>query len=85
VIQPIFPWDAVLGTQIQVETLDEPVKLKIPPGSQGGQKLRLKEKGLVKKKGERGNFYVILQISLPEKITEREKELYEKLKHYHEG
>ncbi|MBI3593345.1 MAG: DnaJ domain-containing protein [Nitrospirae bacterium] len=85
VIQPIFPWDAVLGTHIQVATLDEPVKLRIPPGSQGGQKLRLKEKGLIRKKGERGDLYVALQIMLPEKITEKEKELYEKLKQLQSG
>jgi curved DNA-binding protein len=83
VTQTIYPWDAALGGEIQVATLDEPVKLTIPPGSQGGQKLRLKEKGLVKKKGERGNFYVTLQIILPEKMTEKEKELYHQLKQLH--
>jgi len=81
--QPIYPWDAVLGTDVEVATLDEPVKLKIPPGSQGGQKLRLKEKGLVKKNRERGDFYVTLQIILPEKSTEKEKELYQQLKQLH--
>jgi curved DNA-binding protein len=78
--QSIFPWDAALGTELQVPTLDGPVKLKIPPGSQGGKKLRLKEKGLLKKKGGRGDFFVVLQIILPEKISEKEKELYEQLK-----
>jgi curved DNA-binding protein len=83
VIQTIYPWDAVLGTEIQVDTLDEPVRLKIPPGSQGGQKLRLKEKGLSQKRGERGNFYVTLQIVLPEKTGEKEKAIYAQLKAIH--
>ncbi|MFI5303336.1 MAG: DnaJ C-terminal domain-containing protein [Nitrospiria bacterium] len=83
ILQPIYPWDAALGADVHVPTLDEPVKLKIPPGSQGGQKLRLKQKGLTRKKGERGDFYVILQIVIPEKLTEKEKELYQQLKELH--
>ncbi|MHB8482419.1 MAG: DnaJ C-terminal domain-containing protein [Nitrospiria bacterium] len=77
---PIFPWDAVFGTYLEISTLDGPVKLKIPAGSKSGQKFRVKEKGLQKKKGERGDFYVVLQIVLPEKTTEKEKELYKQLK-----
>ncbi|MBI1822136.1 MAG: DnaJ domain-containing protein [Nitrospirae bacterium] len=78
--QLIYPWDAVFGTDLEIATLDGTVRLKIPAGSKSGQKLRVKEKGLQKKKGERGDFYVVLQIVLPEKITEKEKELYHQLK-----
>ncbi len=76
----IYPWDAVFGTDLEIATLDGTVGFKIPAGSKSGQKLRVKEKGLQKKKGERGNFYVVLQIVLPEKITEKERELYKQLK-----
>lgn len=79
-VQPLFPWDLVFGTAVQIPTLDEPVKLKIPAGSQGGQKLRLKGKGLVRKEGGRGDFFVILQATVPEKVSEKEKELYRQLK-----
>ena len=82
--QALFPWDAVLGKELQVPTLDGAVKLKIPAGSQNGQKLRLKEKGLFKSKTERGNLYVILQMVLPEKVSEKEKELYQELKRLHD-
>lgn len=43
---PITPWEAALGTTVVVPTLAGKIDLKIPPGSQGGQKLRIKNRGL---------------------------------------
>ncbi|MFW5968077.1 MAG: DnaJ C-terminal domain-containing protein, partial [Persicimonas sp.] len=61
-------------------TLDGPVNLTVPSGSQGGAKLRLREKGLPRKKGgARGDLYARLQIRVPEELTERERELFEQL------
>ncbi|MGY2800886.1 DnaJ C-terminal domain-containing protein [Thermostichus sp. MS-CIW-25] len=76
---PISPSEAVLGAQVEVPTLDGVVKLRIPPGMQPGRKLRLAERGFPKGNGERGDFYVVVQIHLPTQVSGEERELYEKL------
>jgi curved DNA-binding protein len=73
----IAPWEAVFGAKIPFVTLDGEVQLKIPPGSQAGQKLRLKDKGLPKKGGERGNLTVELRVVVPTAATDEEKKLLE--------
>ena len=75
----IAPWQAVLGTEIEVPTLEEKVRLKIPPGTQNGQRFRLRGRGLPSSTGGRGDFYVAVQIDVPKKITERERELWRQL------
>jgi curved DNA-binding protein len=69
----IAPWEAVLGGKVQVPTLDGAVTLTLPPGSQGGQKLRVKGKGLPLKDGERGNLIAELMIVVPTDIDEDTK------------
>ena len=54
----IAPWQAVLGTELKVPTLEGSVRLKIPPGTQGGQRFRLRERGLPSASGKRGDLYV---------------------------
>lgn len=77
----VAPWEPVLGTEITVPTLDGKVKMRIPAGSHADQKLRLKGRGLPKgKTGERGDFYVTLQVTLPEKLEEDEKAAWEQLR-----
>lgn len=70
---------AVLGTEVEVPTPDGSVRLKIPAGSQPGRKFRLKGRGMPTKLGERGDFYVKLEIVLPEAVTADERALWEKL------
>ncbi len=77
---PISPDEAVLGAQIQVPTLDGVVTVNVPAGVQSGQLLRLRGKGWYNAKGERGDQLVKVQIATPKKITNNEKELYEKLR-----
>src|SRR5881394_614216 len=81
----IEPWQAVLGADLVVPTLEGNVRLKIPPGSQGGQRFRLRERGLSGTSGERGNLYVVAQINIPKKLTERERELWSELTKLHGG
>jgi len=77
----IAPWEAVLGAEISVPTLDGTVKLRIPPGSENGQQLRVRSRGLPKgKSGERGDFHAVLSIQIPEKLTDEERSLWEKLR-----
>ncbi len=75
---PITPWEAALGSKINVPTLGGPVDMKIAPNSQGGQKLRLKGRGLTSKT-QPGDQYVLLQIMTPPAETESQRELYEKM------
>jgi curved DNA-binding protein len=74
---PVAPWEAVLGATIEVPTLGGPVQLKIPPGSQAGERLRLRGRGLP---GEPpGDEIVTLVIAVPQHPGERERELYRQL------
>ena len=72
---PIGVHDAVLGTRIEVPSLDGPVKLRIPPGTQAGQKFRLRERGAPAASGGRGDLIVDVRIVLPAVVDERGKEL----------
>ncbi len=74
---PITPWEAALGASISVPTLGGPVKMKIPPGSQSGRKLRLKGRGLPGKPA--GDEYVVLEIVVPPADTEEKKSLWKAL------
>jgi curved DNA-binding protein len=76
---PLAPWEAVLGAKVGFTTLDGEVQLKIPPGSQGGAKLRLKDKGLPKKAGERGSLTIELRIVVPPSPSQEEHKLFEQL------
>ncbi len=76
----VTPWEAALGAKIPVQTLDGAVTLTIPPGSQSGQKLRLREKGLPKRGGGFGDLFAQIKIVVPKAMTDRERELFEELK-----
>ena len=76
---PVTPWEAALGTKVRVLTLDGPVSLNIAPGTQSGQKLRLRGKGLPKKGGKQGDQFAEIRIFLPVELTDEEKELFERL------
>jgi len=79
----IAPWQAVLGDQLIVPTLEGNARLKLPSGTQGGQRFRLRERGLPGVSGQRGDLYVVVQIALPKKLTEREQEIWEQLARLH--
>ena len=79
----IAPWQAVLGDKLIVPTLEGNARLKLPPGTQVGQRFRLRERGLAGVSGQRGDLYVVVQIALPKKLTEREREIWEQLARLH--
>ena len=79
----IEPWRAVLGGELLVPTLEGNARLKLPPGTQGGQRFRLRERGLPSSSGTRGNLYVDVQINVPKKLTEREREIWGELAKLH--
>jgi DnaJ-class molecular chaperone len=76
---PVTPWEALLGSKVNVPTLGREVEMTIPAGSQAGQRLRLRQEGLKKRSGGRGDEYVKLRIVVPSSPTAREKELFEHL------
>src|SRR5919198_205414 len=79
----IEPWRAVLGSELLVPTLEGKVRLKVPAGTQGGQRFRLRERGLPGVSGKRGDLYVVVQLNIPKKLTERERELWSELAKLH--
>lgn len=78
---PITPFEAVLGAQISVPSLDGAISVKIPPMTSSGQKLRLSGQGLENKtKTKKGDMIITVSIKVGEKLSKEEKALYEKLK-----
>lgn len=77
---PLAPWEAALGAQVEVPTLDGLVAVRVPAGSRAGTKLRLAGKGLPKPGGGAGDLYAVLTIVVPQSLTERERNLYESLR-----
>jgi curved DNA-binding protein len=74
----LAPWEAVLGTAVRIPTLEGPLTLKIPPGTNQGQKLRVRGQGLPMETG-RGNLYAVVSIQVPTHADEEEKKLWEQL------
>jgi curved DNA-binding protein len=75
----LAPWEAVLGANLSVPALDGRVNIKIPPGTQNGQKLRVRARGLPARDGARGDLMVVTRIAVPPKVTDSEKKLWEQL------
>jgi len=75
----VTPWEAALGAKVEVPTLDGPVKMTLPPGTQGGQRLRLRGKGMSAGGTGRGSLYVVIQVTVPKVLTAKERELFEQL------
>jgi curved DNA-binding protein len=77
---PVAPWEAVLGAEVDVPTLDGSVKMKLPPGTQAGKKLRLRQRGMRNEGGTRGDQIVVVQVVVPEEVTDRERHLFRQLR-----
>jgi len=75
---PLAPWEAALGTSVEAPTLSGKIKLTIPANSQSGQRLRIKGKGLVRKKGH-GDLYAVLKVVMPESVSEESKQHWQQL------
>jgi curved DNA-binding protein len=71
---PVAPWEAALGATVKAPTPDGAVDLKIPPGSAGGRKLRLKGRGIPGSPA--GDLYVVLQVVLPPADSEAARAAY---------
>ncbi|MHC1728742.1 MAG: DnaJ C-terminal domain-containing protein [Syntrophobacteraceae bacterium] len=76
---PVTPWEAVLGSEVEVSTLSGNLSLKIPAGTQNGRKMRLRGKGMINPKGPHGDLYVTVVVRVPTQPSDRERELLEEL------
>jgi molecular chaperone DnaJ len=77
---PVTITEAALGAKVEVPTLDGPSTIKIPPSTQGGQKLRLRGRGAPSLRGNvRGDQFVEVQVVVPRIADERSKEILREL------
>lgn len=75
----LAPWEAVLGADVEVPTLDGPVLLTVPAGTPSGRKLRLRGRGLANGQGASGDLYAVVHIDVPTTLDAREREIFEEL------
>jgi curved DNA-binding protein len=75
----VAPWEAVLGTNISVPTLGGQVSIKVPAGTQNGQKLRVRGRGLPQRGGGSGDLIITTRIEVPKRVSEPERKLWEQL------
>jgi len=75
IVVPIALHEAGLGAKFDIETPDGPVRLRVPPGTQSGQRFRLRDRGAPSRNGGRGDLVVEVRLKLPKILDERSKEL----------
>ena len=82
-VVPVAVHEAVLGTRIEIPSFDGPVRLKIPPATQGGQRFRISGRGAVTVSGRRGDLFVEVRLMLPSVLDERIKALMREFARLH--
>ncbi|NLP13204.1 MAG: DnaJ domain-containing protein [Clostridium sp.] len=81
----VMPWDAALGGELAVDTIDGRIMVKLPKGIQTDNKIRVVGKGYIDRTGRRGDLYIRVRIVNPSHLTSEMKGLYEKLKMASQG
>ena len=76
----LLPWEAALGEQVMVSTLEGKININIPKGVSSGKRIRIPKKGYKDMKGNQGNLFIETNIVIPPELTDREIRLYERLK-----
>ena len=76
---PLAPWEAVLGTSVQLPTPAGAVALKVPAGTRAGQQLRLAGRGMTRVGGAAGHLYAMVRIEVPTVVDDAQRALYRKL------
>ncbi len=75
----LAPWEAVLGVQAKIPTLDGTTSLRVPPGTAAGSQLRLRGLGLPREDQTRGDVYATVRIQTPSPVSAEERALWEQL------
>ena len=76
---PLTPWEATLGATVTVDTPGGEAKLRVPPGTSSGRRLRLRGRGLPNARGTPGDLYAEARIMVPATLTDDERRLFEQL------
>lgn len=76
----VAPWEAALGGEAEISTLEGSVRVKIPAGTSSGRRIRVKGQGFPAAAGEPGDLYAELKIVVPEALSDRERELFGQLR-----
>jgi curved DNA-binding protein len=76
---PLAPWEAALGTTVALETPGGEAKVKVPPGTLTGRRLRLRGRGLPNPRGPAGDLFAEIQIMVPPRLSDEERGLFERL------
>ncbi|MBB5158608.1 DnaJ C-terminal domain-containing protein [Saccharopolyspora phatthalungensis] len=76
---PVTPWEAALGAMVPLTTPGGETKVRVPPGSSSGRRLRLRGEGMPNPRGSPGDLYAEVRIAVPPKLTDRERELLQQL------
>jgi curved DNA-binding protein len=76
---PLAPWEAVLGTSVQLPTPGGAVSLKVPAGTHAGQQLRLAGRGIARGSGTAGDLFATVRIEVPTVVDDRQRDLYREL------
>jgi curved DNA-binding protein len=74
-ILAVAPWEAALGAIVALRTLDGTVRVKVPPGSSSGRKIRLKGRGYPTAQDSRGDLYAEVRIEVPSELSPEERTL----------
>jgi curved DNA-binding protein len=76
---PVSPWEAALGATVAIRTPGGEAKVKVPPGSSTGRRLRLRGEGMPNPNGKPGDLYAEIKVAVPPKPTARERDLFQQL------
>ncbi|MEU4410383.1 DnaJ C-terminal domain-containing protein [Streptosporangium sp. NPDC023963] len=79
VLLPVTPWEAALGAPVVVDTPGGEAKVKVPPGTSGGRRLRLRGRGMPGRGDKAGDLYAEVRIMVPDRLSEEERRLFEQL------
>jgi curved DNA-binding protein len=75
----VTPWEAALGAEADVPTLDGSARVRVPAGSSSGRRLRLRGQGFPGPRGGHGDLYATVKVMVPKHLSDRERELFEQL------
>ncbi len=76
---PITPWEGALGATVAVDTPGGETKVKVPPGTSSGRRLRLRGRGIPNPRGQPGDLFAEIRITVPSRLGDEERRLFEQL------
>ncbi|GHE26531.1 molecular chaperone DnaJ [Streptosporangium violaceochromogenes] len=76
---PIAPWEGALGATVAVDTPGGETKVKVPPGTSSGRRLRLRGRGMPNPRGSPGDLLAEVRVRVPSRLTDEERRLFERL------